>query len=64
MRCSILGLTHKKLQSVALSSLQEINIQKVVNLLSNDVNELDDGLLHVMQMLFSAYTIGLSGILM
>ena len=58
MRNAITGFVYKKLQSVALSSLQEVNIGKVINLLSTDVNELDKGLIYLIPTFMSPYTIG------
>jgi len=40
-RLTVTGFLYKKLNSVALSSLQEISIGKVINLLTNDANEID-----------------------
>jgi len=64
VRNTMMGFTYKKLHSVTLSSIQQVNIGKVINLLSNDVNELDKGLLHLMPMIFCPFTILLSGMLM
>jgi len=62
MRNTIIGFTYKKLQSVTLSSIQQINIGKVINLLSNDVNELDKGGIYLVTTFLAPYTIVLSGI--
>jgi len=62
MRNTIIGFTYKKLQSVTLSSIQQINIGKIVNLLSNDVNELDKGGIYLVTMVLAPYTILLSGV--
>ena len=64
MRNAVTGLVYKKLQTVALSSLQEINIGKVINLLSNDVNELDKGLINLIPTFMSPFTIGMSVLIM
>ena len=63
IRNTIIGFSYKKLQSVALSSIQQINIGKVINLLSNDINEIDSGLLYLMPVVLSPFTIGVGGIL-
>jgi len=57
IRNTIIGFTYKKLQSIALSSLQEINVGKVINLISNDVNEIDKGFIQVVPAVLSPYTI-------
>jgi len=43
VRLSITGFMYHKLNKVALSSLQEINVGKVINILSNDVSDLEGG---------------------
>jgi len=63
IRNTIIGFVYKKLQSVALSSIQQINIGKVINLLSNDINDIDRGLLYLMPVILSPITIGVGGIL-
>jgi len=64
IRNAIVGFTYRKLQQVTLSSIQQINVGKVVNLLSNDVNELDRGLPFVIPMILSPYTLSLAGSLL
>lgn len=53
IRMSIVGLLFKKIQSVSLSSLQEINIGKVINLLANDLNDIDTGYLFMWPLILS-----------
>jgi len=64
MRNTVIGFVYKKLQSVTLSSVQEISVGKVVNLLSNDVNEFDKSGIYFMATLLSPYTITLGAIMM
>ena len=64
MKSAITGFVYKKLQSVALSSLQEISVGKVINLLSNDVNELETGIMYLTPTVLSPYTIGVGLLVM
>jgi len=59
-RLAITGLMYKKLNNIALSSLQEINTGKVLNLLTNDMNDLDAGSGSVTTMFLAPYSILLS----
>jgi len=64
MRNAVIGFVYKKLQSVTLSSVQEISVGKVVNLLSNDVNEFDKSGIYFIATVLSPYTITLGAITM
>lgn len=64
LRNVLVGFMYKKLQNVALSSLQEISIGKVINLLSNDVNEIEKDLIYLMPLALAPYTLGLGGFLL
>ena len=57
LRLSITGFMYEKLNKVALSSLQEINIGKVINLFANDFNDLDGGPPFVPPMLLAPYSV-------
>ena len=57
LRLSITGFMYEKLNKVALGSLQEINIGKVINLFANDVNDLDGGPGFVPPMLLAPYNV-------
>jgi len=57
VRLTITGLVYKKLQTIALSSLQEMNIGKVVNLLASDLNDIDTGFMHLWPVILSPFLI-------
>jgi len=60
VRMAVTGLLYKKLNTVALSSLQEISIGKVINLLTNDVNEIDHGMTYFSTTMLAPYSLLLS----
>jgi len=64
VRLATVGLVYKKLQSTALSSLQEINIGTVINLLANDLNDLDFGFAFAWPFILTPVTLGLSAYVM
>jgi ATP-binding cassette, subfamily C (CFTR/MRP), member 4 len=64
IRLTITGLVYKKIQSIALSSLQQLNIGKVINLLANDLNDIDIGYCWYWPLLLSPINLLLSGWLM
>ena len=57
-RLAISGILYKKLNSTSLTSLHEIKLGKVINLLGNDLNDLQ-GLNNVFAMIVNPYMIGL-----
>jgi len=59
-RFTIVSLLYKKILSVALSSLQELNMGKVLNLISNDLNDVDVGILFLWPMLLSPVILALA----
>jgi len=60
LRLSLTSLIYKKLNTVALSSLQEISLGKVINLLANDVNDIDNGIMFVTPLVTAPYSLLLS----
>lgn len=60
VRLTITGLVYKKMQTIALSSLQEMNIGKVVNLLASDLNDIDSGFMHIWPVILSPFLIFLT----
>ena len=62
-RFSISGLLYKKLNSVSLTSIHEIKIGKVINLLGNDLNDLQ-GLISLPNLFITPYLIILGTYLM
>jgi len=57
IKFSIIALLYKKLNCVSLTSIQKMDIGKVINLMANDVNELDFGLSSVLLMIMSPYNV-------
>jgi len=57
LRLSITGFMYEKLNKMALSALNEINIGKVINIFANDVNDLDSGPTFVAPMLLAPYSL-------
>ena len=64
IRLSIVGILYKKLNGVALSSVVEINIGKVINLLANDLNDIDGGFVLLWPVLLAAPNLIITGYLM
>jgi len=62
-RLTISSLLYKKLNSASLTSLHEINLGKVINLIGNDLNDMQ-GLNMVPPMLMSPYMIALGTYMM
>ena len=60
VRLSLTSLLYKKLNNVALSSLQEISIGKVINLLTNNVNEVEQGVTYFSTTVLAPYSLLLS----
>ena len=60
VRMSILGFIYKKLNISTLSSVQGISIGKIVNLLSNDIKDLDLGLVYFSSVLLAPWSLFIS----
>lgn len=56
-RLSITGLLYKKLNSISLTSLHDFKIGKVINLIANDLNDIDFGIIFVPTMILCPYII-------
>mmetsp|Transcript_7281 Transcript_7281/g.6585 ORF Transcript_7281/g.6585 Transcript_7281/m.6585 type:complete len:148 (+) Transcript_7281:547-990(+) len=51
------GLLFKKINCISLSSLQELNVGKVINLLANDINDIQKGGIFLWSMTASPFSI-------
>ena len=60
MRLAISGFIYKKLICISLTSLQEADVGKVINIIANDLNDIDFGYGWVFPTLISPYNIFLS----
>jgi len=61
---TIMNFVYKKLNCVALSSLQHINLGKVLNLLSNDLNDIPNKSIFLWPLLVSPYNVFMAGFLL
>jgi len=57
IRLALTGFIYKKLNSVSANSLHEISSGKVINIISNDLNDLDFGYGYIFPTLISPYNI-------
>jgi len=55
LRLAITGLLYKKLNSISLTSLHEFQIGKVINLIANDLNDIDYGVIFIPTLLLCPY---------
>jgi len=54
-RLAITGFLYKKLNSISLTSLKELNLGKVINLIANDLNDASEGSVFVGAMVLMPY---------
>jgi len=57
IRLALTGFIYKKINSISTNSLQEISSGKVINIISNDLNDLDFGYGYIFPTLISPYNI-------
>ena len=58
-KLAISGLLYKKIHSTSITSLHEIKLGKVINLIGNDLNDMQ-GLMQVPNMVINPYMVGLA----
>ena len=57
IRLTLTGFIYKKINSISANSLQEISSGKIINIISNDLNDVDFGYGYVFPTLISPYNI-------
>lgn len=63
-RLTISSLLYKKINSVAITSIHEIKIGKVINLIGNDLNDIENNTPYLPNMLFAPYMLTLGAFIM